>query len=172
MIRIVFLLFVFAFISSCSSEAPKEDPMPADEAWNERLANPSELDSLTEGSTYLSVYTHIYSISQHRSHNLTATVSLRNTSKTDKIYIKSANYFDTKGNMINAYIDKPIYINSMETAEIMLFETDTLGGTGGNFIFDWAVKNPNNKPLFEAVMVSTIGQQGLSFMTQGVEITP
>jgi len=59
----------------------------------------------------------------------------------------------------------------METAEIIIDERDKTGGTGANFLFDWN-KNPDiNSPIFEAVMISTYGQQGLSFTTQGVEVS-
>ena len=58
----------------------------------------------------------------------------------------------------------------METLEIIIEEDDTEGGSGANFIFDWAVNNEKNPPLFEAVMISTHGTQGLSFTTRGVQI--
>ena len=58
----------------------------------------------------------------------------------------------------------------METVEIIIEEQDIEGGSGANFVFDWAIKNAKNPPLFEAVMISTYGQQGLSFTTRGVQI--
>ena len=58
----------------------------------------------------------------------------------------------------------------METVEIVIDEMDEQGGTGANFMFDWAMKKTSNEPLFEGVMISTSGQQGLSFTTQGRKI--
>ena len=58
----------------------------------------------------------------------------------------------------------------METIEIIIEEKDSEGGSGANFVFDWAMKNDTNPPLIEAVMISTYGQQGLSFTTRGVRV--
>ncbi|MEZ4793637.1 MAG: DUF3124 domain-containing protein [Gelidibacter sp.] len=58
----------------------------------------------------------------------------------------------------------------METTEIIIDEIDVSGGTGSNFILEW--KTPKNcpEPIFEGIMTSTIGQQGLSFITQAKRI--
>ena len=58
----------------------------------------------------------------------------------------------------------------METVEIVISKQDIEGGSGANFVFDWAVENDKNPSLFEGVMISTYGQQGLSWITRGVEI--
>ncbi len=56
----------------------------------------------------------------------------------------------------------------METLEIVVSEDDKEGGSGANFIFDWSVKQDGLIPFFEAVMISTSGQQGVSFTTHGI----
>lgn len=93
-------------------------------------------------------------------------VSLRNISETDTIYILRAEYYDTHGKSVRTYFNYPIYLAPLETTEIIIDEIDVSGGTGSNFIFEW--KTPRNcpEPLFEGVMSSTMGQQGLSFTTQ------
>jgi hypothetical protein len=138
--------------------------------WKNRMANLTSEKSLEIGKTYLSVYSEIYSLTEHRKHGLTATISMRNTSDTDTIYIESAKYYNTKGLQIRNYFKNPIYILPMETVEIIIDQVDLVGGTGGNFTFDWRVKPNTTDPLFEAVMISTSGQQGLSFSTVGKRV--
>ena len=138
--------------------------------WEKRKVNIEPKDSLIIGSTYLSVYSQIYSLDEHKTHDLTVTVSMRNINKTDTIYLNKAEYFDTHGNSIRTYFDFPIYLKPMETVEIIIDEIDGEGGTGGNFVFDWKVKQNSLTPFFEGVMISTSGQQGLSFTTHGVQI--
>ena len=58
----------------------------------------------------------------------------------------------------------------MQTIEIVIDENDIEGGTGANFIFDWLATKSTHAPYFEAVMISTSGQQGLSFTTKGVDL--
>ncbi|KAA3619305.1 MAG: DUF3124 domain-containing protein [Calditrichaeota bacterium] len=138
--------------------------------WEKRTVGFTLNDSLEFGTTYLSVYSQIYSITEHKTHDLTATISMRNTNKADTIFIEKAEYFDTKGKSIRTYFNKPIYLAPMETVEIVIAELDKEGGTGANFIFDWKIRPSSNEPLFEGVMISTSGQQGLSFTTQGKRI--
>lgn len=138
--------------------------------WSKKRIDISEKDSLTFGKSYLSIYSQIYSMSEHKTHNLTTIVSLRNTSDIDTIYLLKATYFDTHGKLIRTYFDYPIFLTPMETTEIIIDELDISGGTGSNFIFDWKIPTKCSKPLFEAVMSSTKGQQGLSFTTQSIQI--
>jgi len=127
-------------------------------------------DTLSAGKTYLSVYSQVYSQDEHRTHDLTATVSLRNTNISDSVYIETAVYYNTHGEAIRTYFDQPVYIRPMETVEIIIDEKDQAGGTGANFLFGWKAPKNADAPFFEAVMISTAGQQGLSFTTQGKNV--
>ena len=95
---------------------------------------------------------------------------MRNTSLSDSIYIDKATYYNTSGELIHTYFDQTIFIAPLETVEIVIDEADRSGGTGANFLFDWRIKPGGMEPLFEGVMISTYGAQGLSFTTQGLRI--
>ena len=167
--KIVFLQITLGLMAaSCEEKAEKSSPTSIN--WQKRRVAYSIPDSLTRGSTYLSIYSQIYSESEHRLHDLTVTVSMRNTSRTDTLYIDKTDYYNTNGNNIRSYGGGSIYIAPMETVEIVIEQVDREGGTGGNFIFDWRTQPDENEPLFEAVMISTYSSQGLSFTTQGVRI--
>lgn len=165
---IIKLLLLTLLIQSCDDNAVKSSTNSIN--WKKRTIEFELSDSLVHGTTYLSVYSQIYSQTEHRTHDLTATVSIRNMNINDTIYINNAEYFNTKGNSIRTYFDKNIFIAPMETVEIIIDEEDQEGGTGANFIFDWSIKPNSNDPFFEAIMISTSGQQGLSFTTQGQKI--
>jgi Protein of unknown function (DUF3124) len=166
------LLFISCLLSLLliSCEEQKTNTPPIAENWDKRAAVLRNTDSLQSGSTYLSVYSHIYALSEKRTTDLTATISLRNTSASDTLYILKADYFDTKGKLVKSHINQPVFIAPMETAEIIIEQNDTSGGSGANFIFDWKINNTASEPLFEAIMISTSGGQGLSFTTQGKRI--
>lgn len=159
------LLTILILTQSCQDE--KEVSSTNIGRWDNRTIKHKLIDSLTAGTTYLSVYSQIYSQTEHKTLDLTATVSMRNTDQSDTIFINTAEYFDTKGSLIRTYINKPIFIVPMETVEIVIDELDQIGGTGANFLFNWSSKPSSNKPLFEAVMISTSGQQGFAFKTDG-----
>lgn len=162
------ILALLLIASSCTSaeEVSSLDPVN----WEKRIVDTLPSDSLSTGTTYLSVYSQIYSQTEHRTHDLTATISMRNVDHSDTVYIDRAVYYDTKGAAIRNYFEHAIFIAPMETVEIVIDEIDREGGTGANFLFDWRTPPNCNAPLFEAVMISTSGQQGLSFTTQGVKL--
>ena len=166
---ILLILLAFSFVFVACNEEKKWSSLDSVN-WDKRKANNMLSDSLISGSTYLSVYSEIYSLSEHLTHNLTSTISIRNTSKSDTIYITKAEYFNTHGETIRTYFKSPIYLTPLETVSIVIDEKDKEGGVGANFIFDWKIKSTTPEPLFEGVMISTSGSQGLSFTTQGQRI--
>lgn len=167
--HLILCLSLIGLILSC--EEPKTNVSSiTPENLAKRAIKISKSDSLVSGTTYLSVYSQIYSQSEHKTHNLTAMVSLRNTSIKDTIYLTKAEYFDTHGQSVKTYFDEPIYLAPLETTEIIINEKDISGGTGSNFIFEWNTPKNCPEPLFEGIMNSTMGQQGLSFVTQGHRI--
>ena len=163
-------LFAVLVLLSFSCTENEETESLHSENWSKRKANISLSDSLEYGKSYLSVYSQIYSSSEHKTHNLTAMVSLRNTSDVDTIYLLRAEYYDTHGKSVRKYFDFPIFLEPMETTEITIAEVDVSGGTGSNFIFEWKIPKDCPEPLFEGIMNSTVGQQGLSFTTEAKRI--
>ena len=159
------ILLLTLMIQSCKEDVEMSSINPVN--WENRTIEYELSDSLTHGVTYLSVYSQVYSQTEHITHDLTATVSMRNMNNADTIYINKAEYFNTKGNPIRTYFDENIFIAPMETVEIIIDQKDQEGGTGANFIFNWTIKPNSNEPYFEAIMISTSGQQGISFTTQG-----
>lgn len=164
----LFTLILGLFFSCQTNENPKISVPVTD--WETRTANNLALDSLSLGKTYLPVYSHIYHCYDNQVFDLTITVSIRNISMSDSVFILTADYYDTDGDNIRQYIKNPVSLKPMETVEIIIVEDDTDGGSGANFMFEWAAKDAENPPLFEAVMISTYGQQGLSFTTRGVDV--
>jgi hypothetical protein len=166
--KLLFILIIGIAFISC--ENVQKESAPETENWKQRSVQIDSYDTLISGTSYLSVYSQIYSMSESRKHNLTATISMRNTNRHDTVYIIKADYFNTEGQLIKSYLDRPIYLAPMETIEIVIAQIDESGGTGANFVFDWKTKDTSNEPYFESVMISTANQLGLSFSRQGVRI--
>ncbi|MXV37236.1 DUF3124 domain-containing protein [Flavobacteriaceae bacterium Ap0902] len=176
--KFIFITFIVSlFLTSCngsgddtSSDSKNLKEKMEHNDWSKRRYAFKPEDDLRVAHTYLAVYSEIYARKESRTYPLTITVSIRNTSLKDSVFVKKSEYYDTHGVLINTYFDEPIFVAPMETVEIIVEEDHEQGGTGGNFIFHWATKNLDTKPLFEAVMISASGQQGISFTTQGVDL--
>ncbi len=162
---LVLLLFLLTSCDEPSKETNFEVPK-----WSSKAVSLPTNDSLSSGKTYLPVYSQVFSISEQRTLNLTVMASLRNVSENHKVYITRADYYSTSGELIRKYLDNPVALGPLETTEIVISENDFTGGTGANFIFEWQIPAEGNEPFFEGVMNSTLGQQGLSFTTEGITI--
>ena len=121
-------------------------------------------------TVYVSIYSDIYSESKDVKFNLTATLSIRNTSLSDTLYIERIDYYNSAGEIVRRYLDQPIYLSALQSIEYVIEEGDTAGGTGANFLVHWGSKTDDIHPIFEGIMISTHGQQGISFRTAGVSV--
>jgi len=164
-----FLLFCLASITSCKYKEPK----PVAHVASEKTYLPSEYYHYVDKvphlkhheTVYVPVYSNIYVISGERRQSLTATVSVRNTSQTDTMYILNADYYDSQGIMVKEYSKKPIRLNPLQSIEFIVENKESKGGVGANFIINWGTNSEDLKPILQAVM---IGQHGVTFLTEGV----
>ena len=163
---LLLLLSLSFVILSC--EEPRKLSSTSPELWEKRTVKTTIPDSLEAGSTFLSVYSQIHVRTEDNISDLSATISLHNPNLDDEIYIEKATYYNTHGEPIRSYFDKTIFIEPMETVQIIIDGIDNEGGTGANFIFDWRTKK--NPPIFEAIMITTYGHKGISFVTEGKQI--
>lgn len=167
--KYILSLFLFAtLLYACENPRQLSSTDPVN--WEKKMVKNIPYDSLETGSTFLSIYSQIFLRTDQDEADLTATVSLHNPNISDTIYIAKAVYYNTKGEAIRTYFNNPIFVRPMETVQIVIDGVDNEGGTGANFIFDWQIKPESREPLFEAVMISTYGQQGISFVTEGKRV--
>lgn len=168
--RNIWILFIaVVLLTACGGKSSSSNGIIDPVDWSTRKAQLTDTTEMITGSTYLSVYSEIYDMNRNTTHKLTATVSMRNISQTDTVYLFHADYYNTAGDLIRKYFSEPVYIRPLETIEVVVDQDDDFGGTGGNFILEWCTPANVHEPLFEAVMISTTGQQGISFTTRGVK---
>ena len=115
---------------------------------------------------YLPVYSDIYYESGTKRFPITATISIRNTSLTDSAWVLSARYYDSYGKQLRAFIDSTLLLSPLESVELVVEEDEKEGGAGANFIIDWAATKYTDQLLIQSVMISTYGQQGVSFLSE------
>jgi hypothetical protein len=169
--RLIPLLISALLFAAC--EEPKVSRKSAADKVDDWLNVPCFVDYKDlpqRHQTYLSVYSLVYHRTEKRQYNLSVTVSVRNTSSNEDLVLHAIDYYNGEGEKIRAYITDPVCLGPMVSREIIINAPDVEGGVGGNFIFDWHMKNEDTKPIFEAVMISTAGQQGLSFVTTGIHL--
>ena len=114
---------------------------------------------------YVPVYSDIYFRDGTRRFKLTATLSIRNTSMVDSAYVLQATYYDSYGNILSEYLKSILLLCPLESIEFVVEEDEQVGGAGANFIVKWGATRYSDQMLIQSVMISTYGQQGMSFMS-------
>ncbi|WP_339627542.1 DUF3124 domain-containing protein [uncultured Maribacter sp.] len=157
------------FLGSCKDLKNEEIPVEIlDEHMLDRRVNTAIIDSLIR-QVYVPIYSDIYNQTRDTRTMLTATLSIRNTSIRDSLFVSTIDYYNTQGDLVRSYIDSPIYLKPMESIDYVIEQQDNSGGSGANFLIDWYSKKQLN-PLFHAVMVGGLGAQAFSFTTDGIEV--
>ena len=127
-------------------------------------------EEFAQGQTiYVPAYSHVYHGSDEPQ-LLTINLVVRNTSAEREIFLSAVNYHDTKGKMVKSYLDRPLRLLPLATAEFVVSREDTSGGIGASFLVDWLAKDYDTDPLVESVMVDTTNKQGISFVRRGIPI--
>ena len=123
---------------------------------------------LSTGQTvYVPVYSHVFHGDREQPYYLTTTLSVRNIDPSHGIKISSVEYFDNAGKLLKRYVEKPIELGTLASTHYSIKESDKSGGFGANFIVRWQATKMVNEPVIQCVMVTTRGQQGISFITEG-----
>lgn len=119
---------------------------------------------------YVPVYSHIYALGGTPV-LLETTLSVRNTDPKRRVVITSINYYDTKGNMVEAYLDGNLVLGPLESSEVLIKKRDIRGGSGANFMVTWSSDEPVHLPSVQAVMVGGEGDSTIAFRTNGRPLT-
>lgn len=134
-----------------------------------RPATAEVLAKWTSQTVYVPVYSHIYADDRFRDTPflLTATLSVRNTDPNKPFTLKKVSYYDSKGSLLQQYLDKPMTIDPLGSTRFIVPESETKGGSGAKFLVEWEAETAVIEPIIESVMIGTKMQQGISFISTG-----
>lgn len=121
----------------------------------------------TTGSVYVPVYSSIALTPGRLRADSSVTLSVHNASQDKPLILKRIAYFDTAGVLVESYLTKPIALKPFGTVEVFIAQSDVRGGTGANFIVDWAAVGQTAEPVVEALMVGGVGAGHYAFISQG-----
>lgn len=116
---------------------------------------------------YVPVYSEIFHTDMSRRVKLSATLSIRNISMDREIIVKVVDYYDTHGKLIRNYLDSPLKLKPLQTISYVVEYKEAEGGTGANFIVEWAAEQEVPEPLIETVMIGGSSSLGISFVSRG-----
>lgn len=125
-------------------------------------------------TVYVPVYSSIYlghDINK-KTVELSATVSVRNTSARERLVLTGVRYYDSGGTLVRGYVGAPAELRPLASVEFVIRHQDAAGGPGANFLIEWAGASGIEEPVIEAVMLGQSGNAGISFISPGRTLTP
>lgn len=162
------LTILFCLTISCGNPDPNVNNAGNDELKSLELDhNINKSEMVYKDIVYVPIYSDIYIDVTNQKSLLAATLSIRNTSFKDSLFISKIDYFDSAGNLVRNYVTKPIGIAPMGTLNYVIEKNDDTGGSGANFIVALNAKNKNVKPLIQAIMIGEYANKGFAFSTNG-----
>jgi hypothetical protein len=120
-----------------------------------------------EASVYVPAYAQIRVGSGRGRLDLATTLSIHNSSRDTPIVLRSVSYHNTEGELVEQHLGRPVALRPLGTIEVFVREDDQRGGSGANFVVNWASVYPVPEPVIEAVMIGRVGATGYSFVSQG-----
>lgn len=165
-------LVLILIFNSCENQNPNLDKSGKDELKSLELDHKIDSAQMHYNDTiYIPIYSNIYVDKQNQKRLLAATLSIRNTSYSDSLFVTKIDYFNSEGALVKNYIEKPISLPPMATINYVIEKEDDTGGSGANFIVTLSGKNKYVRPIIQAIMIGENGEnKGFSFSTDGYSI--
>ncbi|MGJ5208564.1 DUF3124 domain-containing protein [Bradyrhizobium sp. HKCCYLR20261] len=129
-------------------------------------AVPADAATVT-GAVYVPVYSSVAMTPGKIQADFSVTLSVHNASEQRPLILRRINYYDTAGKLVQAHLTEPVALKPFATIEVFVPTKDTRGGTGANFVIDWAATGEIAEPVVEALMVGGIGAGHYAFISQG-----
>ncbi|MEM1326239.1 MAG: DUF3124 domain-containing protein [Bacteroidota bacterium] len=168
---IVVIICCISMLSSCTEPSPNVDTEGKDEFQALEVEQSTERPTQNyQDVVYVPIYSDIYANETDQKVLLSATLSVRNTSEVDSLFISRIDYFDTGGNIVRSYVGNLISLPPMATINYVIEKDDDTGGPGANFIVELSAEHENVRPLIQAVMVSHVGNKSFAFSTDGYSV--
>lgn len=100
----------------------------------------------------------------------TITLTIHNTSLDQTLTVPTVIYVNREGAPQRDFLSSPLRLGPLASKNFSLQPKTFAEGNGAAFIVKWEGPESIPDPLIEALMLTTEGQQGISFITRGQEV--
>ena len=170
-IKILIFCITTLLLNSCIDQNPNLNKSGEDELKSLVVVEALDKEQIHFNDIiYVPIFSDIYIDKTNPEHLLTSTLSIRNTSLNDTLYISKIDYYNTEGSLVKKFIDKTISLNTMGTVNYVIEREDKSGGSGANFIIELNAKSSDIKPLIQAITIGELNNKAFSFSTDGYSI--
>jgi hypothetical protein len=157
------LLCPLAFVAPAAAQ-PKVN---LEQTFADSLTAMPKEELTAAGGFYVPAYSSVAMSQGKLRVDFSVTLSVHNTSETQPLVVKRIAYFDTAGKQVETYLKAPVAVKPLATISVFIATEDVRGGTGANFIIDWAATGEIAEPVVEALMVGGVANAHYAFISQG-----
>lgn len=165
---LLIVLIVF-FVVGCGEQQGTNVVEAIEQADHFRPARQPEGKMNQRHTVYVPAYSHIYT-SKDKREVMAVTLSIRNTDFANSLWVKKVLYYNTQGDLIESFLPTLHVLDPMASIDFVVNLTDMRGGSGANFIIEWAGVEELTTPIFQAVMVNVNVPKAFAFIADGVTI--
>jgi hypothetical protein len=163
------VLWLIALLGSFASALPAaaQSKVNIEQNFADSLTALPKEELAVAGGFYVPAYSSVAMSKGKLRVDFSVTLSVHNASETQPLVVKRIAYFDTAGKQVESYLKAPVALRPLATVSIFIPTDDVRGGTGANFLVDWAATGEIAEPVVEALMVGGVANAHYAFISQG-----
>ena len=163
------VLWLIALLGSFASALPAaaQSKVNIEQNFADSLTALPKEELAVAGGFYVPAYSSVAMSQGKLRVDFSVTLSVHNVSETQPLVVKRIAYFDTAGKQVESYLKAPVALRPLATVSIFIPTDDVRGGTGANFLVDWAATGEIAEPVIEALMVGGVANAHYAFISQG-----
>jgi hypothetical protein len=163
------VLWLIALLGSFASALPAaaQSKVNIEQNFADSLTALPKEELAVAGGFYVPAYSSVAMSQGKLRVDFSVTLSVHNASETQPLVVKRIAYFDTAGKQVESYLKAPVALRPLATVSIFIPTDDVRGGTGANFLVDWAATGEIAEPVVEALMVGGVANAHYAFISQG-----
>lgn len=163
------VLWLIALLGPFAPAAPvaAQSKVNIEQAFADSLTALPKEELTVSGGFYVPAYSSVAMSQGKLRVDFSVTLSVHNASETQALVVKRIAYFDTAGKQVETYLKAPVALKPLATVSIFIPTDDVRGGTGANFLVDWAGTGEISEPVVEALMVGGVANAHYAFISQG-----
>ncbi|WP_456619767.1 MULTISPECIES: DUF3124 domain-containing protein [unclassified Bradyrhizobium] len=150
-----------------AAPAAAQSKVNIEQSFADSLTALPKEDLGVSGGFYVPAYSSVAMSQGKLRVDFSVTLSVHNASETQPLVVKRIAYFDTTGKQVESYLKAPVALKPLATVSVFIPTDDVRGGTGANFIVDWAATGEIAEPAVEALMVGGVANAHYAFISQG-----
>jgi hypothetical protein len=161
------LSLTLAFVFGCNQETPDSK---VEVQKKQQTISKSALKVAMGNVVYVPAYAQVFYQQNQSTLSLVTTLAIHNTDPKHSLVLRSIRYYSEDGTLLKEYLREPRILSPMATATYGLYPEAPNVGIGANAVVEWVSEQNIAKPIIEAVMISTQGTYGVSFISPGYAI--